>query len=88
MLSALAEQNKDESNEGALPDPDHVNLGLPDINPQDIGMQRYEYEVNISQISHEKWLEMTLLLNANETKLHQFVVQWCVEMSMTYRTGQ
>lgn len=89
VLSAQAEQNKeDESNEGSFPDPDHVNLGLPDINPQDIGMQRYEYEVNNSQMSNEKWLEMTTSLNAEQSKFHQFVVKWCVEMSMTYRTKQ
>jgi hypothetical protein len=75
--------------EGTSLHQDYIHLdGGRTVNPQDDGLQRYEYKVNNNQISQKIWLEMTCMLNDNQKKVHQFIVQWCIEMPMTYKTRQ
>lgn len=31
---------------------------------------------------------MTVSLNTEKQEIHQFIVEWCIEMSMTYKTGK
>lgn len=54
----------------------------------DLGLTNYQYELDSRKISTQQWLSMTVSLNTEQQEIHQFIVEWCIEMSMTYKTGK
>ena len=89
-LAAQTEQERSEDRqEGPTDDPDFSAIAPPqDAQPADLGLQHAEYDHELSGVSTQEWLNMILSLNAEQKPVHQFVLEWCTNMSLTYKTAK
>ena len=87
-LAAQTEQERSEDRQqGPTDDPDFSAIAPPeDAQPADLGLQRAEYDHELSSVSTQEWLNMILSLNDEQKPVHQFVLEWCTKMSLTYKT--
>ena len=53
----------------------------------DLGLVPHSYEHHTHTVSNAEWFKMISSLNPEQQKLHQFIVQWCKEISLSYRTA-
>ena len=88
LAPQTVQQEHDDRSEGARDDPEFEALA-PNVDngPAELGLVPHEYELNSRKITPKQWLEMTVSLNKEQRQIHQFIVQWCTEMSMTYKTS-
>lgn len=54
----------------------------------DLWLTDYQYELDSRKISTQQWLSMTVSLNTEQEEVLQFIVEWCIEISTTYKTGK
>ena len=89
-LAAQTEQERSEDRlQGPTDDPDFSAIAPPeDAQPTDLGLQHAEYDHELSSVSTQEWLNMILSLNEEQKPVHQFVLEWCTNMSLTYKTTQ
>ena len=87
-LAAQTEQERrEDKQQGPTDDPDFSAIAPPeDAQPADLGLQRAEYDHELSSVSTQEWLNMILSLNEEQKPIHQFVLEWCTKMSLTYKT--
>ena len=89
-LAAQTEQERSEDRqEGPTDDPDFSAIApAQDALPADLGLQHADYDHELSSVSTQEWLNMILSLNAEQKPVHQFVLEWCTNMSLTYKTAK
>ena len=89
-LAAQTEQERSEDRlQGPTDDPDFSAIAPPeDAQPTDLGLQHAEYDHELSSVTTQEWLNMILSLNEEQKPVHQFVLEWCTKMSLTYKTTQ
>ena len=89
-LAAQTEQERSEDRlQGPTDDPDFSAIAPPeDAQPTDLGLQHVEYDHELSSVTTQEWLNMILSLNEEQKPVHQFVLEWCTKMSLTYKTTQ
>ena len=83
------QQEHEDRREGATADEQFDVLEPASNHAQPLeGPIPHGYELESRKNTTSEWLAMTVSLNTQQRCNHQFIVQWCIEMSMTYKTSR
>ena len=89
--SKLAPQNEqaqyEDSEEGPLQIKNAFNAFNGSTEKQaskDLGLIPYEYELHSEKCSELQWRDMVLSLNSTQSKVHQHIFQWAINMTLTH----
>ncbi|MEW8547603.1 MAG: AAA family ATPase [Candidatus Thiodiazotropha sp.] len=83
------QQQAEDVLHGTENDPEYEALAPhTQMEPRDLGIIQCEYEHQTRLVSNPKWLDMISSLNDEQKKVHQFILEWCIKMSMTNKTKE
>lgn len=54
----------------------------------DLGLLPHEIEFPTERITNSEWCNHLLSLNAKQSRVHEFIVQWFTEMLLSHKCGQ
>lgn len=63
---------------------DHSNMS----ENHDLGLLPHEIEFPTERMTKSEWCNHLLSLNAKQSRVHEFIVQWCTVMLLSHKCGQ
>lgn len=54
----------------------------------DLGLVPHEIEFSTERMTKSEWYNHLLSLNAKQSQVHDFIVQWCTKMLLSHKHGQ